>query len=174
MELELGDVMIGKSEIKSKIGYLAQSIREEYGRKMPVFIGLLTGSFIFCADLVREFGESVSVAFIKASSYDGTSTTGKVAVTGLDALNLKDQRVLLVEDIVDTGLTLSSVIEQIKQKSPKDVKVVALLDKPSRRKADIKPDFAGFSIPDHFVVGYGLDCNEQYRNLPDIHQMRIR
>lgn len=173
MELTLGDVLIPSREIGSKVSFLAGRIAEEYGRELPVFVALLTGSFIFCADLARQFNQSVQVSFIKASSYNGTCTTGKVTVTGLDGLNLKDQRVLIVEDIVDTGLTLNSVVESIKQKSPKDVKVVSLLDKPSRRKVDFTPDFVGFSIPDYFVVGYGLDCNEQYRNLPDIHQMRI-
>lgn len=173
MELTLGEVLIPSREIGSKVSFLADRIAEEYGSELPVFVALLTGSFIFCSDLVRQFTRSVQVCFIKASSYIGTNTTGKVTITGLDGLNLKDQRVLIVEDIVDTGLTLNSVMETLKQKSPKDVKVVSLLDKPSRRKVDFTPDFVGFSIPDYFVVGYGLDCNEQYRNLPDIHQMRI-
>jgi hypoxanthine phosphoribosyltransferase len=174
MEFELGAVLIKRTEIVSAVAKMAQQISFDFKSDPPVVMPLLTGAFIFCADLVRMLEFDCQVEFIKAKSYQGSATTGKVEINGLDRLNLKNRRVLLVEDIIDTGLTLSSVKKEIEAKSPKEIKVATLLDKPSRRVTELAPDYCGFTIPDHFVVGYGLDFNEKYRNLPDICQMRMK
>jgi hypoxanthine phosphoribosyltransferase len=174
MEFELGTVLVKRAEIVPVVARMAQQICFDYKSEPPVIISLLTGAFIFCADLVRMLDFDCQIEFIRAKSYHGLSTTGKVEITGIDILNLKNRRILIVEDIIDTGLTLSSVIKEIEAKSPKEIKVATLLDKPSRRQTELVPDYCGFTIPDHFVVGYGLDFNDKYRNLPDICQMRMK
>jgi hypoxanthine phosphoribosyltransferase len=174
MEFELGDVLLPARQIADAVSRMAQDISLDYRKDPPVIIPLLTGAFIFCADLVRQLDFECQIMFVKAASYQGTNTSGTVTISGLDQLNLKNRRILVVEDIIDTGLTLAKVVEAISQKSPKDVRIATLLDKPSRRVSKISPDYTGFSIPDHFVVGYGLDFNDRFRNLPDICQMRMK
>lgn len=174
MEYELGEVLLTRHQIASGVGKIAQEIRMELNDDRPIIISLLVGSFMFCADLVREMGGDCQIEFIKANSYQGCNSTGNVIVSGLDALHLENKSILLVEDIIDTGLTLNAVLQQIHAKRPKSVKIATLLDKPSRRKVNLKPDYVCFSIPDHFVVGYGLDYDNKYRNLPDIHMMRMK
>lgn len=174
MEFELGEVLLERGQIATAVGRIAREISLDFGDDRPVVIPLLTGAFVFCADLVRELSFDCQIEYIKASSYQGSNSTGKVAVEGLEKLDLKNRSILIVEDIIDTGLTLSKVSQEVWSKSPKAVKIATLLDKPSRRKVELKPDYTCFTIPDHFVVGYGLDFNERYRNLPDIHQMRMK
>lgn len=172
MEFELGEVLLSGDQISSGVGEIAHKINLEYANQWPVIVSLLVGGFVFCADLVRKLDIDCQIEFIRAKSYQGTNSTGNVAVLGLEAIQLENRSVLLVEDIIDTGLTLNAVIQKILEQNPKSVKIATLLDKPSRRKVDLKPDFACFTIPDHFVVGYGLDYDNRYRNLPDIHVMR--
>lgn len=174
MEFELGEVLLERGQIATQVRKIAQEISLDFGNDHPIVIPLLTGAFVFCADLVRELKLDCQIEFIKASSYQGSNSTGTVSIEGLEHLNLKNQSILIVEDIIDTGLTLSKVSQEVWSKSPKTVKIATLLDKPSRRKVEFKPDYTCFTIPDHFVVGYGLDFNEKYRNLPDIHQMRMK
>jgi hypoxanthine phosphoribosyltransferase len=174
MEYELGEVLLTRSQIASGVSKIAQEISKSYANDRPIVISLLVGAFVFCADLVREIGGDCLIEFIKAKSYQGSNSSGNVIISGLDALHLENKSVLLVEDIIDTGLTLNAVLQQILAKKPKSVKVATLLDKPSRRKVNLKPDYVCFSIPDHFVVGYGLDYDNKYRNLPDIHMMRMK
>lgn len=174
MEFELGEVLLERGQIATHVRKIAQEISLDFGNDRPIVIPLLTGAFVFCADLVRELKLDCQIEFIKASSYQGSNSTGTVSIAGLEHLNLKNQSILIVEDIIDTGLTLSKVSQEVWSKSPKTVKIATLLDKPSRRKVEFKPDYTCFTIPDHFVVGYGLDFNERYRNLPDIHQMRMK
>ena len=131
-------------------------------------IGVLTGSFIFVSDLVRCLSIPLTITFIKASSYEGLESSGSVAISGIEGLDIEGRDVLLVEDIVDTGLTLTKVIERLAQYRPRTIKVCTLLDKPCKREYTVDVDYIGFEIPDKFVVGYGLDYKGIYRNLPYI------
>ncbi|MBS9716282.1 hypoxanthine phosphoribosyltransferase [Pseudohalocynthiibacter aestuariivivens] len=169
------DTMISAKSIAARIEELAREIKEEFqGTDKLVVVGLLRGSFVFIADLVRELDLPVEVDFLEASSYgDGTESSREVRI-------LKDLRgeiggrdVLLVEDIVDTGFTLKHVIGLLQSREPHRLKTIALLDKPSRREVDVKADWTGFEIPDEFVVGYGIDFAQRNRNLPHIGKVRF-
>lgn len=169
MGYRLGEVLYTREEIKGRIRSLALEISNHYRDEKPVMLPILTGSFIFVADLIRELDWSPQVEFIRASSYNNdTRSSGKVTISGLDTINICGKRVLIVEDIVDTALSIISVVNLLQEKNPKEIKVVTLLDKHERRKTTFKPDFVGFDIPNKFIVGYGLDYAQQYRGLPDI------
>ncbi len=162
------EVLIDREKIAKRVKELAEEISKDFENEDPLMIGILNGAFIFMADLVREMKVPVEVEFIRVKSYCGTNTTGCVEVL-LDVPEcVKGKNVVIVEDIVDTGITMNYLLNRVKNKGAKSVKVCALLDKPSRRIVDIKPDYVGFEIPDYFVVGYGLDYNGKYRELPDI------
>ncbi len=163
------NTIITSDQIEAKIADLAVRISGDYRDKNPVLVGVLKGSFIFLADIVRALNIPLRIDFIGVSSYGGqTESSGqlellqdlKTSVTGMD--------VLVIEDIVDTGLSLNYVLNMLHQKTPASVKVCTLLDKPSKRKITVPIDYSGFTIPDKFVVGYGLDFDEQYRYLSDI------
>lgn len=161
--------MISEEDLQARIAALGAQITEDYAGKQLIVLGVLKGSFLFMADLVREIDIPLSVEFLGVSSYaGGTETTGEVKVT----LDLRDpiagRHVLVAEDIVDTGLTLDYVLRMLKNRNPASLKLCCLLDKPERRRVHIEPDYVGFSIPNQFVVGYGLDIDELYRNLPYI------
>ena len=141
---------------------------DESNNGVPVFVGVMNGALPFFYELVKHIRHKIQLDTIKVSSYDGTGSTGKVTVQKQPDHNLEGRDVVLVEDIIDTGRTLVSVKKMFKNKGATDVKVVSLLDKPSRRTFDINADYVGFSVPDEFVVGYGLDYNQKYRNLPYI------
>lgn len=163
------NVLIKHQEIERAVAKLAYAIRRDYVDKNPLMIGILKGSFIFMADLVREIDIPLEVDFIRLSSYgSGTESTGRIRV--LSRLNepVAGRHVLVVEDIIDTGLTTAYFIKYLKRKGPASVRLCALTEKPSRRKTDVKIDYVGFTVPDKFIVGYGIDWNEKYRNLPDI------
>lgn len=163
------ETFISREEIARKVAVLAARIRADYVGKNPVLIGALKGSFIFISDLVRALDMPLGVDFISVSSYgDGKESCGKVQLTQDLKSPIEGRDVLVVEDIVDTGLTLASVLENLKGKGAASVKVCALLDKPSRRRVPVHIDYVGFTVPDKFIVGYGLDFNEQYRYLPDV------
>jgi hypoxanthine phosphoribosyltransferase len=156
-------------EIKKVIHELAGKIRNDYQGTQPVLISILKGSFMFLADLVRELNMPLQVEFIKLSSYHGKKeSSGKVNIVQGLKTNVKGRHVLIVEDIVDTGLTVSALMDYLQKKKPASIKVCALTDKPSRRQVSVKIDYLGFTVPDRFIVGYGLDWNERYRYLPDI------
>ena len=162
---------IFEHEIHAKVAELAERINNDFAGKELLVVGVLKGSFIFMADLVRKLNKPlVETAFITVSSYKGASTKSSGAVQLVCDIDkpLKDKHVLLVEDIVDTGYTINYLIKMLKVRDPESVGVCALLDKPSRRIMDFTPDYIGFSIPDKFVVGYGLDYDGMYRNLSDI------
>lgn len=156
-------------QIQEAIQRLATNIRSDYQSKRPLLIGILKGSFIFMADLVRALEIPLEIDFVKLSSYGiGIETSGMVrTVQGLTA-KVRDRDVLVVEDIVDTGLTLSFLLEELQKEQPASLKVCALLDKPSRRKVPVTIDYLGLTIDDVFVVGYGIDFAEDYRYLPEI------
>jgi hypoxanthine phosphoribosyltransferase len=163
------NVLIKHQEIKGEVVKLARAIRQDYLNKNPLLIGILKGSFIFMADLVREIDMPLEVDFIRLSSYGGgTQSSGQIKV--LSRLNepVEGRHILVVEDIIDTGLTMAHFIKYLKRKKPASVRLCALTEKPSRRKTDVKIDYLGFTVPDKFIVGYGIDWNEKYRNLPDI------
>ncbi|MGD0353135.1 MAG: hypoxanthine phosphoribosyltransferase [Dehalococcoidia bacterium] len=161
--------MITQGRINEAIAKLAAEIRRDYRGKQPVLIGILKGSFVFMADLVRELGLPVEVDFVKLSSYGaGTRTSGKVKVVHGLKSPIKGRDVLIVEDIVDTGLTVSFLMSYLQNKKPASLKLCALVDKPSQHKVPVTIDYVGFTVPDKFVVGYGIDWNEKFRHLRDI------
>lgn len=159
--------LLDETTLQTRIAELGKEIREVYGEDTPITcIGVLKGSIIFLSDLVRTIDGPVELEFLGVSSYRGTESTGEVRITHDLHNSIAGKHVLVVEDIVDTGLTLSYLREMLEVREPASLRVVALLDKPSRRTSPVQVEFTGFEIPDAFVVGYGLDLNERYRNLP--------
>lgn len=162
-------VLLRNSEIQRRIAAMAQEIARDLRGEPVQLIGVLKGAVFFLADLARQIPGEVSVDFIACSSYgETTQTTGQVRLTkDLDA-SIEGKNVLVVEDILDTGLTLQYLLRVLEQRRPKSLRVAVLLDKPERRQAAVHPDYVGFTIPNEFVVGYGLDYAERYRNYPDV------
>jgi len=163
------EVLITEEEVGRLVKRLAGEISEDFRDKYPLLLGILKGSFVFMADLVRLIEIPVEVDFIRLSSYGSAKvSSGKVRVVhGLNS-EVKGRDVVIIDDIVDTGLATSFVIGYLHRRKPASVRVCALLDKPTRRKVDVPIDYLGVKIPDRFVVGYGLDCDERFRDLPDI------
>lgn len=159
-------LLFRKRGIAKVVKRLAREIEEDYRGQDLILIGIQKGSFIFLADLVRQIRLTPEIDFIEVSSYSGVSQ-GKVTIREC-VLSVKGKHVLIVEDIVDTGRTALGVVQYFREKGAASVKLCTLLDKPSRRKVDVVIDYLGFTVPDRFVVGYGLDYNEKYRNLPEI------
>lgn len=166
---EITKVLVSEEEVKQTVQRLGEEITTHYGQleKELIVIGLLRGSFIFMADLVRQIKIPLVVDFMTLSSYgDGTVSSGDVKVVmDLDS-SIEDRDILLVEDIVDTGRTFSKVIRMMQNRNPRSLKICTFLNKPEARVADIKIDFCGVDIPNEFAVGYGLDYAQGYRNLP--------
>jgi len=162
-------LLITQGKINKAVARLTAEIRRDYQGKQPLLIGILKGSFVFMADLVRDLGLPVEVDFVKLSSYGaGTRTSGKVKVVhGLKSA-IKGRDVLIVEDIVDTGLTVSFLMSYLRKKKPASLRLCVLVDKPSQHKVPVTIDYLGFTVPDKFVVGYGIDWNEKFRHLRDI------
>ncbi len=169
------DEMISAKAIAARIEELCHEIRGDFAdTEKLVVVGLLRGSFVFIADLVRELDLTVEVDFLEASSYgDGMESSREVRILKDLRGAIEGRDVLVVEDIVDTGFTLSHVIKLLKSRKPARMKTIALLDKPSRREVDVKADWIGFEIPDEFVVGYGIDFAQRNRNLPFIGKVRF-
>lgn len=162
--------LFSREEIHEAVKRLAASIERDFEGERIIFVCLLKGSFIFTSDLIRHVKNPSRVDFIRASSYgSGTRSEGKVVVTkGLEE-NIQGENVIIVEDIIDSGFTLNRVKEMLSLRDPKALKICALLDKRARRKVEIEGDYVGFTVSDGFVVGYGIDYAEQYRNLPEIY-----
>lgn len=169
------DQMISAKSIAARIETLARAIGAEFaGTDKLVVVGLLRGSFVFIADLVRELDLPVEVDFLEASSYgDGTESTREVRILKDLRGQIENRDVLVVEDIVDTGHTLAHVTKFLISRRPARLRTIALLDKPARREVDFKADYIGFEIPDEFVVGYGIDYGQRNRNLPYIGKVRF-
>lgn len=166
---DIEKMLFSEEEIFHKVRKLGAVISRDYEDKEPVFIGVLKGSFVFMADLMRAIDIFCQIEFMAVSSYGNKSeTTGAVQITQDLNMDIEGRHILIVEDILDSGLTLSYLIKYIKGRNPASVKICTLLDKPDRRRSEVKADYTGFQIPDHFVVGYGLDYAEKYRNLPYI------
>ena len=162
-------VLISEQELQKQVAAVGRRISEDYKDKNPIFVGVLKGCFIFMADLMRNVDISCTMDFMAVSSYSGTSSTGEVKINKDLSEDIEGRHVILVEDILDSGITLSYLKQYVLVRNPASVAIAALMDKPARRKADIHADYACFAdIPDAFVVGYGLDYNEKYRNLPYI------
>lgn len=169
MDKDILRVLISEDEIDAKVAELGQRITADFAGKKPMFIGVLKGCFVFMADLVRHVDLYCDLDFMAVSSYgSGTTTTGAVKINKDLSRDIEGRDVVIVEDILDSGVTLSYLKGYLKNRRPASISIVTLLDKPSRRKADIAADYYGFRVPDEFVVGYGLDYAEEYRNLPYI------
>lgn len=161
-------VLFSQEEIKSTVSRLARQIRQDYQGKHPLLIGVLKGSFVFMADLVRLLDMPLEIEFVRLSSYGGgTVSSGKIRMWGLQT-PVKDRDVLVIEDIMDTGLTLDFFLKHLRRKRPASLKVCVLFDKAPRHQVPVSIDYLGLSIPDAFVVGYGLDWDEKFRYLPDL------
>jgi len=168
IEYKIKSTLFTKEEIDEKVKKLATEINSFYKEKL-FLIGILKGAFVFLADLIRYINLNLKIDFIEVSSYaSNTESSGNINIVKDIKMDIKGRDVLLVEDIVDSGFTIAYLKEEFKKKEPKSIKVCSLLNKPSRRKVPIDLDFCGFSIPDAFVVGYGMDVNEHFRNLPFI------
>lgn len=169
-------VLFSEQQVREKVAELAAILREEYRDKHPLIIGILKGSFVFMADLIRMMGIPVEVEFVGLSSYGrgATESTGKIKVVQRLRATVKDRHVLVLEDIVDTGLTIRFLLDYLKRKKPASLKLCALLDKPSRRKIDVPIDYLGFTVPNVFVVGYGIDWDERFRYLPDVRFVEVQ
>ncbi len=160
-------VLYTAAQIAARVGELGATIARDYGEQAPVVVPVLKGSFVFAADLVRSVPLPVRVEFLGVQSYgSGTTSTGAVRIIQDLAHPIEGEDLLVVEDIVDTGLTLAYILNLLKARNARSVRVCALLDKPSRRKVEVPVDYVGFVVGDAFIVGYGLDCAQQYRNLP--------
>lgn len=167
---ETSEILISREQIAEAVKSIARQIEGDYPREMPLMVGVLKGSFIFLADLVRQINRPVELDFLRLSSYGSdTNTFGRIKLRMGVASPVKGRDVLVVEDIVDTGLTTSYAARYLRRKGASSVRLCTLLDKPSRRRAPVIPDYLGFTVPNQFIVGYGLDFDEQYRHLPDIH-----
>ena len=159
-------VLLSADRIHDRVAQLGREIRAAYGDQPILCLGILKGSVVFLSDLMRQIDGPVSCDFLGVSSYEGTESTGIVRITHDPRDSLEGQHVLIVEDIVDTGLTLDYILRTLGVRNLESLKVCTLLDKPSRREVEVPVDFTGFEIPNEFVVGYGLDIDEYYRNLP--------
>lgn len=162
-------ILITEDEIRRAVTRLATEIRIDYQGKDLLIVGILKGSFIFLADLVRELGLPAEIDFIKLSSYySGTETSEKVKMELSLKSKVKGKHVLIVEDIIDTGITIAFVIDYLQKRRPASLKLCALADKPSRHRVPVKIDYLGFTVPNKFIVGYGIDWNEKFRCLKNI------
>ncbi len=174
MSYELGEVMIKKQIIQERVRELAFDISSAYGDRELVVIGVLKGAVVFLSDLVRELPVSMNTEldFLGVTSYgSSTESSGVVRITKDLDIDINGKNVIIVEDIVDTGLTLSYLVNILREREPEMLEICALLDKPSRRKTEIEISFKGFEIPDEFVVGYGLDYSGKWRYLPEIYTL---
>ena len=168
MHKDIEKVLISQEQIQEKIRQLGEQLSREYAEKDPIFVGVLKGVVIFYADMVRAIDVPCQFDFMWVSSYKGTSTTGTMQVKRDVSADIKGRHVVILEDIFDTGNSLDFVYKHLLSKEPASLKICTLLDKPSRRNPAItlQADYVGFEVPNAFVVGYGLDFNEHYRNLP--------
>ncbi len=166
--------VLKKSDINNMVAQVARRISSDYQDHELILIGVLKGAFVFLSDLMLNLSIPVQVDFVGAASYGSdTSSSGRINLTKAVEIDVKNKDVLVVEDIVDTGLTLSYIIDYLKSFKPKTVKVCTLLDKRQRRQADVKVDYACHIVTEGFLVGYGLDYDEDYRNLPEIYHLQL-
>jgi hypoxanthine phosphoribosyltransferase len=169
MHPDVKEILLTADRIAARVGEMATQIAADYRRREPVLVGVLDGAIVFLSDLMRALPIPLRVDFVKWSSYgDGATSSGEVQLLKDLSFSVEGRDVLVVEDIVDTGLTLRYLMENLQTRAVASLAVAALLDKPSRRKVPVKLDYVGFQVPDEFLVGYGLDYAQHYRNLPYI------
>ena len=168
MNRDIDHILVSEQQLRDKVAELGAAISRDYARRDLLLVSILKGAVVFMADLMRAVTIPCGIDFMVVSSYGGanTTTTGLVKIIKDLDQDLTGKDVLIVEDILDTGVTLSHLVPMLQMRNPNSVKICAILSKPSRRQADIEPDYKGFDVPDEFVVGYGLDYDEKYRNLP--------
>ena len=164
-------ILFTRDEIEATVKKLAAEIRQDYHNKRPVLIGVLKGSFMLMADLIRLLDFPLEVEFVRLSSYGSRTSPGKIKLVHRPLSKIKGRHILVVDDIIDTGLTTAFVLDYLKQEKPASLKLCALTDKPARRKIPINIDYCGLTVPNKFIVGYGIDWDERFRNLPDIYVM---
>jgi len=169
MNRDIQEILISEKRIEEMVTALAEQINEDFKDKEIILVGLLKGSVVFMSDILRKINMPCSIDFMIASSYgSGTMSSGVVKISKDLSVDIENKNVIIIEDIVDSGNTLSSIMELLKNRNPASLKLCSLLSKPSRRVKEVKIDYLGTEIPDEFVVGYGLDYDERYRNLPYI------
>lgn len=168
---KLFDSYLAQEEIQTRVSFIAEQLNKEYAGKRPLFIAILNGSFIFASDLFKKLHIEAEICFIKLASYKGSKSTGHVVTAiGLDA-EIFGRDIIIIEDIVDTGKTLTEFLPQLHHQQPASLKIVALLHKAEATKFPVSIDYLGFTIPDKFVVGYGLDYDGLGRNIPEIYKV---
>lgn len=166
--------VISPERIQARVAELAQEIKADHQGHDLLLVGILKGAFIFLSDLARQLGEEVEIDFVRLASYgSGMQSSGEIRLTKDLELELNGRTVLVVEDIVDTGLTLKWFVDHLRDRGVQDVKICALIDKPERREIKLDLDYVGFEIPSGFLVGYGLDYGEKYRGLPGIYELEL-
>ena len=164
---DMETILLTEEQIRERVAQLGAEISRDYADKEPLFVGVLKGCFVFMADLMRQVTIPCGLDFMVLSSYGkSTKTTGAVEIIKDLSQDIEGRHVVIVEDILDTGVTLSYLVKYLKNRNPSSLAIVTLLDKPERRRADVSARYVGFTVPDAFVVGYGLDYAEKYRNLP--------
>ena len=170
MRNDMEKILLTEEQIQSKVKELAAQITKDYEGKDPVFVGVLKGVVIFFADMIRNIDIPCEIDFMSISSYSGTTTTGRTEIRKDVSVNIEGRHAVILEDIFDTGTSLTFTVNHLLNKKPASLKICTFLDKPERRRPGItlKPDYTGYVVPNEFVVGYGLDFNEHYRNLPYI------
>ena len=168
MEKDIESVLISAERIEENVAAVGAQISKDFEGKDPIFVGVLKGCFIFMADLMRCVDIKCTMDFMAVSSYSGTSTTGAVKINKDLSQDIEGRHVIIVEDILDSGVTLHYLKNYLQVRKPASISIATLMDKPARRRAEVYADYSCFEVPDAFVVGYGLDYNEKYRNLPYI------
>ena len=168
VEKDIERVLISAEELEAHVAEIGAQISRDFEGKDPIFIGVLKGCFIFMADLMRHVTINCSMDFMAVSCYSGTTSTGAVKINKDLSEDIEGRHIIIVEDILDSGVTLNYLKNFLMVRKPASISIATLMDKPARRKADVYADYSCFEIPDAFVVGYGLDYNERYRNLPYI------
>ena len=166
--VDVSEILVSEKEIKAMVEHTASLINKDFGDEELIVVGILTGSYVFTADLVRHLTMPVIVDFMQVSSYQGQTSTGVLTIKKDLSFDIEGKNVLIVEDIIDTGYTLKCLKELLLKRNPKSLKICTAFDKPERRTNKIEPDYAGIVIPDKFIVGYGLDYDGEYRNLKDV------
>ena len=173
MHDDVEEILLTQEQISERVGELGQQLAADYVGRFPVLVSVLKGSFIFLSDLIRSMPVPLSIDLMELSSYGAsTESSGQVRILKDLSGPIAGRDVIVVEDIIDTGLTLNYLLHYLRDRNPSSVTICCLLDKPARRLAEIQIDYRGFTIPDRFVIGYGLDYDERYRNLPYIGVLR--
>jgi hypoxanthine phosphoribosyltransferase len=168
MDHDIESVLFSADDINARVSELGAEITRDYQGRQPHLVTIVKGSIPFLADLMRKIDLPLTVDLLGVSSYCGTQSSGEARLTKDLDESIEGRHVIVVEDVIDTGLTLSYVLRNLRQRAPASLRVVTMLDKPARREGKVEANYVGFTIPDYFVVGYGLDWNQQYRNLPYI------